>query len=233
MGLGEEVYMAGKEPTGRDLAWYFLLMLGLPLLVWGLLADNPIGLSVGIAISAICFISLLIIPPKRKEKKETGQGGVISSATLGDLAAIPRDVMDIIGDYGRVLENLGSKGRLLQLNPPGSPKAFSGVPVSLLPHPKEKIENALKTALEIAKDQEMRSSLKHVLIALKLFIPDGEIPKDPVEPPPEENPSELTIEPEICIKCNGRLIRDRVNNYFVCKSCGAIHTAQSILLKEK
>jgi len=89
---------------------------------------------------------------------------------LEDSMAIPQEVMEIISDYGETLDMLAEErsGRLLH-------------PLSKLPHPKEKIENALKTALGIVKSQEMRNHLETVLLALEDFVPDNEVPEDPEE----------------------------------------------------
>lgn len=89
-----------------------------------------------------------------------------SSPILKDTMAIPSDIMDIIGDYGKVLEDLPKEGDNNFFHP-----------ISKLPHSKEKIENALNTALKIAKDGQMIKHLKLVLAALKTFIPDDEVQK--------------------------------------------------------
>jgi hypothetical protein len=87
---------------------------------------------------------------------------------LQDAMRIPSETMDIIGDYSKILENLSKESdKLLQ-------------PISRLPHPKEKIENALKTALKLARDEKMRSYLQIALTTLDNFVPDEEVPTDPV-----------------------------------------------------
>jgi len=93
-----------------------------------------------------------------------------SSPILRDAVAIPHEEMDIIGDYGKILENLPAKESSKLLHP-----------LSLLPDPKDKIEKALKRALGIAQDKEIRSHLETALIALGDFIPDDEVPEDPEE----------------------------------------------------
>lgn len=89
------------------------------------------------------------------------------SQKLKDAVSIPADVMTIIGDYGKILEDLHTNGdkRLLR-------------PISELPHPKEKIERSLKTALKIAKDPALINHLKIALITLEDFVPDNEVPQN-------------------------------------------------------
>jgi len=83
---------------------------------------------------------------------------------------LPDDVNDIIGAYGKLLDEVEQEkgATLLQ-------------PLSRLPYPKTKIEKALKSALEIAKYKTMKKLLKMVLARLEDFIPDAEVPKDPDE----------------------------------------------------
>lgn len=92
------------------------------------------------------------------------------SPMLQDAIAIPQEIMSIIGDYGEILENLPPKagGNLLH-------------PLSLLPHPKDKIEYALKIALGIVRNKKTRNHLETVLVFLEDFIPDDEVPEDPEE----------------------------------------------------
>lgn len=93
---------------------------------------------------------------------------LVSSPKLRDIVMTPSEVREIIGDYGEVLEASG-EGRGLLL------------PISKLPHPKEKIREALNTALKITKDEEMSEHLKVCLVCLDDFVPDEEVPTDPVE----------------------------------------------------
>ena len=88
-----------------------------------------------------------------------------SSPKLKDALTIPSDAMDTIGDYGKVLESLSKFEE--------SGNFFH--PISKLPHPKEKIENALETALKVAKDEKIIEHLKVARSALKTFIPDSEV----------------------------------------------------------
>lgn len=89
-----------------------------------------------------------------------------SSPKLKDALTIPGDAMDIIGDYGKVLEDLQKRegGNFFH-------------PISKLPYQKEKIESALDTALKIAKDEKIIEHLKVARTALKTFIPDDEVEK--------------------------------------------------------
>lgn len=92
-----------------------------------------------------------------------------SSSMLQNTLSIPREIMDIIGDYGMVLEEISSEGNNMLK------------PISKLPHPKEKIENSLKTALEITKDEKLKNNLLIALMALDDFVRDEEVPSDPME----------------------------------------------------
>ena len=81
---------------------------------------------------------------------------------------LPDDVNNIIGAYGRLLDEMGQQkdSKLLQ-------------PISSLPYSKDKIEKALKDALEISKYKTMRKLLEMVLARLEDFLPDEEVPEDP------------------------------------------------------
>lgn len=92
-----------------------------------------------------------------------------SSSMLQDTLSISRDTMDIIGDYGMVLEKISKESNNMLK------------PVSKLPHPKEKIEDALKAALKITKDEKLKNDLLIALTALDDFVRDEEVPSDPIE----------------------------------------------------
>ena len=83
---------------------------------------------------------------------------------------LPDDVNDIIGAYGKLLDEMGQEKDAKPLQP-----------VSRLPYPKAKIEKALKNALKIAKYKPMKKLLEMVLSRLEDFIPDKEVPEDPNE----------------------------------------------------
>lgn len=98
-------------------------------------------------------------------------GGQDTDASkLQDFLALPKEISDIVGQYGTLLNEMGreKKGKLLR-------------PLSKLPYPKKKIGRALKTALEIAKDKALKNQLELVLVCLEDFIPDDEVPEDPDE----------------------------------------------------
>jgi hypothetical protein len=82
-----------------------------------------------------------------------------SSPTMRDAAAIPSEIMGIIGDYGGVL---AERTEPIQ-------------PISRLPHPKEKIEHAFRIALGVTKDEKMREHLRYCLLALDDFVPDEKV----------------------------------------------------------
>lgn len=83
-----------------------------------------------------------------------------------DVIAIPSDIMQIIGEYGKVLEELGGMGLH---------------PISKLPYSKDKIKNALNVALKIVTDKEFKGHLEMALSALENFVPDNEVPKNLVD----------------------------------------------------
>jgi len=93
-----------------------------------------------------------------------------NESTLQDVLAIPEEAMDIIGEYGNLLDEMGREKSRKLLRP-----------MSSLPYPRKKIEKALKTALEIAKDETLRNQLEIVLVCLEDFIPDDEVLEDPDE----------------------------------------------------
>ena len=96
-----------------------------------------------------------------------GNDDTTNHSISSDLLAIPQRTMDIISDYGMLLDKLAEDKISKPLRP-----------TSILPHPKEKIENALKAALDIVKNQSFRHQLETVLICLEDFIPDIEVPED-------------------------------------------------------
>ena len=88
-----------------------------------------------------------------------------SPGKLRDLLEIPPDAMEVVGAYSKVLtENT----RLLK-------------PLSALPYPRTRIEEALEIALRNARDPAIRRNLETARDALKDFIPDELVPADPEE----------------------------------------------------
>jgi len=87
---------------------------------------------------------------------------------LKDFLAFPEEARDIIGEYGNLLDEMGEEEDAKLL-----------CPISKLPYPKTKIENALKIALGIAKDKTLKKQLEMVMVRLEDFIPDDEVPEDP------------------------------------------------------
>jgi len=84
-------------------------------------------------------------------------------------AARALDERDIIRNYGAVLESLEAEGNaLLQ-------------PMSRLPHPKEQIRAALINAIETTTDENIKEALQVALFCLDDFVPDAEVPVDPIE----------------------------------------------------
>jgi len=99
------------------------------------------------------------------------KGGKDTDASkLQDFLALPKEVRDIVGGYGTLLNEMGREKKCKLLRP-----------LSKLPYPKKKIERALKTALGIAKDETLKNQLELVLVCLEDFIPDDKVPEDPDE----------------------------------------------------
>lgn len=84
---------------------------------------------------------------------------------MRDLLEIPNDAMEVVGAYSKVL---AEDTRLLK-------------PLSSLPYPRAKIEEALQLALHNARDAEIRRDLERAREALKDFIPNANVPADPDE----------------------------------------------------
>jgi len=88
-----------------------------------------------------------------------------SPEELRDLIEIPPDAMEVVGAYSKVL---AEDARFLK-------------PLSALPYPKTRIEEALQIAMRNAQDPGIRRNLETALDALKDFIPDENVPADPEE----------------------------------------------------
>ena len=88
-----------------------------------------------------------------------------SPGKLRDLLEIPSDAMEVVGAYSKVL---AEDARFLK-------------PLSALPCPKTRIEEALQIAMRNARDPGIRRILETALDALKDFIPDENVPADPNE----------------------------------------------------
>jgi hypothetical protein len=88
-----------------------------------------------------------------------------SPEKLRDLLEIPNDAMEVVGAYSAVL----AEGRRLLK------------PLSALPYPKTRIEEALQIAMHNARDPGTLRNLEIALDVLKDFIPDSDVPADPEE----------------------------------------------------
>ena len=88
-----------------------------------------------------------------------------SPGKVRDMLEIPSDAMEVVGDYSKVL---AEDARFLK-------------PLSALPYPKTRIEEALQIAMRNARDPEILRNLETALDALKDFIPDRDVPADPEE----------------------------------------------------
>jgi hypothetical protein len=79
-------------------------------------------------------------------------------------------VGDVVADYGAVLEEVNSPTESHMVHPE-----------SKLPYPKPVIEAALKMALQVTTDTQLREHLKVGLICLEDFVPDAEVASHPYE----------------------------------------------------
>ena len=102
---------------------------------------------------------------KSGKLKPEDKAMVQSVTKLHDLVGIPHDAMQIIDEYGKVL---AEDHRHLH-------------PISLLPYPKETVKQAIETALNHARDPEIRQHLNAVLFYLDDFVADEKVPQDPDE----------------------------------------------------
>jgi len=73
---------------------------------------------------------------------------------------VERAVFEIVGEYGKVLK--------------GTAKRTFGVPESMLPYSKKVIKNAIRVALLMTDDNEVREHLKYGYISLANFVSDDE-----------------------------------------------------------
>jgi hypothetical protein len=73
---------------------------------------------------------------------------------------VEQAVFGIIGEYGKVLK--------------GTAKRTFGVPESMLPYSKKVIKNAIRVALLMTDDSDVREHLEYGYISLANFIPDEE-----------------------------------------------------------
>jgi hypothetical protein len=73
---------------------------------------------------------------------------------------IEKAVYDILGEYNNVLK--------------GTAKRTFGVPESILPYGKKVIKNAIRVALLMTEDKDLREHLRYGYISLANFIPDDE-----------------------------------------------------------
>ncbi len=141
---------------------------------------SPFNISNYIAIFLTLVPGIIMKTLANRIKKKHGisldgdadlrNGEAIDVSALQDVIAVPEKEMEIIGDYGKTLEELGEveSNKLLK-------------PLSKLPHPKQKIEVTLRKAIGIVKDEKFKLHLERALVFLEDFIPDNEIPEDPDE----------------------------------------------------
>lgn len=76
---------------------------------------------------------------------------------------VERAVFDIIGEYAKVLK--------------GTANRTFGVPESVLPYSKKVIKNAIRVALLMTDDEDVREHLKYGYISLANFVSDDEAKK--------------------------------------------------------
>jgi hypothetical protein len=92
----------------------------------------------------------------------------LSPEAAEEFLRLPDRLTDVITDYSLLLAGFEDENprRLIR-------------PISLLPHPKDKIEAALREALETVETTDLRSSLEAVFYALHGFVPQEKVPTDP------------------------------------------------------
>lgn len=149
-------------------AFWLAVFLGVSIWIFQL-ENSPGWLTLaGYLTSFLAFGALLELFKSRDPSVASAQGK--PSQALLDVAAIPERVMDIVGEYGGVLEDLTADrgGSIL-------------FPESALPRPREEIKQALEAALQVAKDGKIRAVFETGLDSLQDFIPADEIPSDPWE----------------------------------------------------
>ena len=88
--------------------------------------------------------------------------------TLDEIVEIfntPKEVQEIIQVYGSVLMTNFKHKMLVS-------------PLSGLPYPREKIEGALKEALQVTKSEKRKRKIDDLLFWLNFFLPDKTVPED-------------------------------------------------------
>ena len=94
---------------------------------------------------------------------------VITPEMLRDLYSLPKEDLDIVGNYGQIVQEV------IELQP--GPL----YPVSKLLDPKETIRQSIENLLKLVQDPTYRQDLEMGLFLLENFIPDEEVPDDPDE----------------------------------------------------
>jgi hypothetical protein len=84
------------------------------------------------------------------------------------LARVPRDITNVIAEYGACLERVATE-----------PHSAGVYPLSELPYPKESIARALNAALTLLKDDQLREQVKIARVCLDDFLPTEELQTDP------------------------------------------------------
>jgi hypothetical protein len=87
---------------------------------------------------------------------------LITHSSVRELMSLPEMDVDIVGEYGQVLELVD---RPLK-------------PISKLPYPKEVIRQALERLIQRTHDAQYKNSLQVGLLCLDDFIPDEQVPED-------------------------------------------------------
>lgn len=158
------------------LFWCVVLFCVSAAIFWSGIADDSWLLSaIGYLCGFIAFGALLELFKRPKDTngrvlrevesavKELKAHG-IAQDTFREYLTLPDRVDQIIGDYSEVLGGLPERPILH--------------PISMLPHPKEDIEAAIKQALGVVQDANLKNMLLGALLGLRRFVPEHEITED-------------------------------------------------------
>ncbi len=179
------------------IVWLVLLWVGGGLAISEVIsAPFPVNLIL-VAIGAflvLFFTPVLLGKPEKKTSEtdyaETAPGPWLKLKKTGErmktvrdkqdapqeLQGIPQEAMDIARAYDGVLAELKREDKKLK-----SQERKLLRPISQLPYPKERIEEALETASRMAKNDDLRKHLDGLLLELDSFVADEEVPDDPGE----------------------------------------------------
>lgn len=135
-----------------------------------------------------------VLPEVESVLKELKAKG-IAPQTFREYLTLPDRLQQTIGDYGEVLGKVPERPILH--------------PISMLPHPKEDIEAAIKQALDVVQDTNLKSTLRGALLSLRRFVHEHEITLD------SDKDSLTMLGIKKCPRCNTYLSKEVPK----CSSC--------------